>query len=176
MEVWVLSFYIVFGDSFRGGEYISADRCECACPARALEDDLQAPDHLALSADHSVKTFGRTAWTAAARGASDSGCGWREVVALPASALLDPRQHQGCERVAVLLHHHHVAIANNAAVAEIDVVRLGAILVEEFDNILVELARMVGVCGASHHQDPAAAIVREVADLELAVADVATLV
>jgi len=57
MEVWVLTFYIVFGDSFRGGEYISADplRAECACPARALEGDLQAPDHLALSADHSVK-------------------------------------------------------------------------------------------------------------------------
>jgi hypothetical protein len=48
-------------------------------------------------------------------------------------------------------------LANNAAVAEIDVVRLGAVLVEEFDDTLVELARMVGVCGAGHHQDPAAA-------------------
>jgi hypothetical protein len=28
MEVWLLTFYIVFGGSFVGGEYISADRCE----------------------------------------------------------------------------------------------------------------------------------------------------
>jgi len=80
------------------------------------------------------------------------------------SALLDPGQHQGLpERVAFF----SIIImwpCNNAAVAEIDVVRpLAPFLLKNSTILLVELARMVGVCGAGHHQDLAAAIVREVA-------------
>ena len=36
MEVWLLTFYIVFGGSFVGGEYISADRCEQSARAQLV--------------------------------------------------------------------------------------------------------------------------------------------
>jgi hypothetical protein len=36
MEVWLLTFYIVFGGSFLGGQYMSADRCEQSARAQLV--------------------------------------------------------------------------------------------------------------------------------------------
>lgn len=80
------------------------------------------------------------------------------------------------QRIAVLLKHHHVAIAYDPAIAEINEIRLRAVLVEPLDDGFVELARMIDVFGSGHHQDALAAIVRQIGDLELAAANVAALV
>ena len=52
---------------------------------------------------------------------------------------------------AVVLQHHHVTIARYSAIAEVDEVGLGAVLVEPSHNAFVQLARMIGVCGPGHH-------------------------
>jgi hypothetical protein len=36
MEVWLLTFYIVFGGSFLGGQHMSADRCEQSARAQLV--------------------------------------------------------------------------------------------------------------------------------------------
>ena len=89
---------------------------------------------------------------------------------------LDPGQDLAGEGIAVLLEHHHVAVAFNSVVAEIEEIRLRAVLIEPLDDGPVQFARMIDVCGSSHHQDALASIVGQIADLELAAANIATLV
>jgi hypothetical protein len=67
------------------------------------------------------------------------------------SGILDPRQDPAGEGVAILLQHHHVAVAFNSVIAEINEVRLRAVLIEPLDDGPVEFARMIDVCGSSHH-------------------------
>jgi hypothetical protein len=67
------------------------------------------------------------------------------------SAILDPGHYMLGQRIAVLLKHHHVAIAYDPAIAEINEIRLRTVLVEPLDDGFVELARMVDVIGPGHH-------------------------
>jgi hypothetical protein len=67
------------------------------------------------------------------------------------STVLDPGRDQLGERIAVLLEHHHVAVAFNSAITEIKEIRLRAVLIEPLDYGLVEFARMIDVCGSGHH-------------------------
>src|SRR5213080_836942 len=67
------------------------------------------------------------------------------------SAVLDPGHDMLGQRIAVLLKHHHVAIAYDPAIAEINEIRLRTVLGEPPDDRFVELARMVDVFGSGHH-------------------------
>ena len=64
------------------------------------------------------------------------------------SAILDPGQDSAGEGIAILLQHHHVAVAFNAVIAEIDEIRLRAALIEPLDDGPVQFARMIDVCGS----------------------------
>src|SRR5215831_15972516 len=86
------------------------------------------------------------------------------------------RTGPGGEDIAVLLDHHHVAVAVDSVIAEIKEIRLRAVLVEPLDDGPVQFARMIDVRGSGHHQDALAAIVGEIGDLELAAANIAALV
>ena len=67
------------------------------------------------------------------------------------SGALDPGHDLVGQRGTVVLQHHHVTIARYSAIAEVDEVGLGAVLVEPSHNAFVKLARMIGVCGPGHH-------------------------
>src|SRR5262245_48554963 len=92
------------------------------------------------------------------------------------SARLDPGQDLAGEGIAILLEHHHVAVAFDSVIAEIKEIRLRAVPIEPLDYGPVQFARMIDVRGSSHHQDALAAIVGQIGNLELAAANIATLV
>src|SRR5262245_37854302 len=92
------------------------------------------------------------------------------------SAILDPAQARAGEGIAILLKHDRVAVAFNSVNAELKAFRLRAVLIEPLDDGPVQFARMIDICGSSHHQDALAAIVGQIGDLELAAANIAALV
>src|SRR6266481_1520831 len=102
-------------------------------------------------------------------------CSKRSLDERSDSIILDPGQDLAGEGIAILLEHHHMAVAFNSVIAEIKEIRLRAVLIKPLDYGPVQLARMIDIRGSSHHQDALATIVRQIGDLELAAANIAAL-
>jgi hypothetical protein len=67
------------------------------------------------------------------------------------SAILDPGQDLAGEDIAILLEHHHMAVAVDSVIAEIKEIRLRAVLIKPLDYGLVQFTRMIDICGSGHH-------------------------
>src|SRR4030088_837010 len=65
----------------------------------------------------------------------------------PGSRALDPGQDELVQRVAVVLQHHHVAVADHPVIAQEPEIRFRAILVQPVGDAQVELARMADIVG-----------------------------